>query len=491
MKRAWVWTLLVIVLSFLGLIGPLFKHSQIQQFSQIPILHDGRIKPMDSVARHVMLVLRGKQTVTYQKQTLTAAEWAYQVAYQPHRVDDYPIFRVDDPTVLGMMDIEPGQKRYFSPHDIAPYLPLIQEQYEAADQVPAQERNLFQKAITRFGNTILMYAQLRSTILPMAQKFSHYPMTWKVTLEWWFVQWQPFYYCMVINGMVFLGILGMWLWKRPHYLNIAYGAMLGSLIVHTLGILIRMLIVFRPPVTSLYTSALFVGWVAVIFGLLFERYLKQGFGTLMSALIGFLTLIVAHHLSLQGDTLEVMQAVLDSNFWLATHVVVVTMGYSATFFAGFLGYVYVIKGVFFPNFDRDQQKRLVTMVYGILCFSILFSFTGTILGGIWADQSWGRFWGWDPKENGALMIVLWVAAILHARWAGMIHDRGLIVMAILGNIVTSFSWFGVNMLGVGLHSYGFMEQMFVGLVAFVFIQLAFAWVGLLPLQYWKGLMSRE
>jgi cytochrome c biogenesis factor len=151
----------------------------------------------------------------------------------------------------------------------------------------------------------------------------------------------------------------------------------------------------------------------------------------------------------------------------------------------------VIKGVFFPNFDRDQQKRLVTMVYGILCFSILFSFTGTILGGIWADQSWGRFWGWDPKENGALMIVLWVAAILHARWAGMIHDRGLIVMAILGNIVTSFSWFGVNMLGVGLHSYGFMEQMFVGLVAFVFIQLAFAWVGLLPLQYWKGLMSRE
>jgi hypothetical protein len=81
-------------------------------------------------------------------------------------------------------------------------------------------------------------------------------------------------------------------------------------------------------------------------------------------------------------------------------------------------------------------------------------FVGTILGGIWADQSWGRFWGWDPKENGALLIVLWNATILHARWGGLIRERGLAVMSVFGNIVVSLSWFGVNMLGVGLHSYG-------------------------------------
>jgi ABC-type transport system involved in cytochrome c biogenesis permease subunit len=69
----------------------------------------------------------------------------------------------------------------------------------------------------------------------------------------------------------------------------------------------------------------------------------------------------------------------------------------------------------------------------------LFSFVGTILGGIWADQSWGRFWGWDPKENGALLIVLWNAIILHSRWGGFIRERGLAVMSVFGNIVVSLS----------------------------------------------------
>ena len=100
------------------------------------------------------------------------------------------------------------------------------------------------------------------------------------------------------------------------------------------------------------------------------------------------------------------------------------------------------------------------MVYGIICFALFFSFVGTVLGGIWADQSWGRFWGWDPKENGALLIVLWNAIILHARWGGYARERGIMTMAIFGNVITSLSWFGVNMLGVGLHSYGFMDKAF-------------------------------
>ena len=76
-------------------------------------------------------------------------------------------------------------------------------------------------------------------------------------------------------------------------------------------------------------------------------------------------------------------------------------------------------------------KVLAKMVYGIVCFATLFSFVGTVLGGIWADQSWGRFWGWDPKENGALLIVLWNATILHARWGGLVRERGLMNLAIV------------------------------------------------------------
>ena len=124
--------------------------------------------------------------------------------------------------------------------------------------------------------------------------------------------------------------------------------------------------------------------------------------------------------------MEMMRAVLDTNFWLATHVVAVTTGYASTFVAGFLALIYIVRGVFTKTLDEATGKSLARMIYGIVCFATLFSFVGTVLGGIWADQSWGRFWGWDPKENGALIIVLWNALILHLRWGGMIRERGLV-----------------------------------------------------------------
>jgi hypothetical protein len=128
------------------------------------------------------------------------------------------------------------------------------------------------------------------------------------------------------------------------------------------------------------------------------------------------------------------------------------------------------------------------MIYGVICFAILFSFVGTILGGIWADQSWGRFWGWDPKENGAVLIVLWNALVLHARWAGLVRERGLAALAIGGNIVTSWSWFGTNMLGVGLHSYGFMDSALLWLLMFVGTQLALIVVANIPMEHWRSRM---
>jgi cytochrome c biogenesis factor len=97
------------------------------------------------------------------------------------------------------------------------------------------------------------------------------------------------------------------------------------------------------------------------------------------------------------------------------------------------------------------------MNYGVICFCLFFSLVGTVLGGIWANYSWGRFWGWDPKENGALMICLWSLVILHGRMAGWIRDLGVHMNSIILAIITTFSWWGVNNLGVGLHSYGFTE----------------------------------
>jgi cytochrome c biogenesis factor len=127
------------------------------------------------------------------------------------------------------------------------------------------------------------------------------------------------------------------------------------------------------------------------------------------------------------------------------------------------------------------------MTYAVICFATLFSFVGTVLGGIWADQSWGRFWGWDPKENGALLIVLWNALILHARWGGLVRERGLMCLAIFGNVITAFSWFGVNMLGIGLHSYGFMDAAFQWLMVFTVSQAALILFAQIPERRWRSL----
>ena len=264
-----------------------------------------------------------------------------------------------------------------------------------------------------------------------------------------------------------------------------------TLVLHTFGLGMRMYLQGRPPVTNLYSSAVFIGWGCVLLAMFTEWLFRLGLGSITAAAIGFVTLIVAHNLGADGDTMEMMQAVLDSNFWLATHVVAVSIGYAATFLAGFLAIAFILLGVFTSALKTDLFKAMGRMVYGVVCFAALLSFIGTVLGGIWADQSWGRFWGWDPKENGAVLIVLMNMLILHARWGGMIRERGMMVLAVAGNIVTSWSWFGTNMLGVGLHSYGFMESAVFWLLVFVVSQLVIMGVGMLPMDLWRSSVQRD
>jgi ABC-type transport system involved in cytochrome c biogenesis permease subunit len=297
---------------------------------------------------------------------------------------------------------------------------------------------------------------------------------------------EPFYKSMQLYLVVFLLALFSWL-KWPDVLGrTAFYLTLLAFVATTVGIATRMWLEGRPPVTNLYSSALFVGWGSVGLCLILEKVYRNAIGSMAAAWIGFCTLLIAHHLSLSGDTLEMMRAVLDTNLWLATHVVIVTIGYAATFLAGFLALIYVFRGILTKSLDQPTADSLARMVYGIVCFATLCSLTGTVLGGIWADQSWGRFWGWDPKENGALMIVLWNAIILHARWGGLVKHRGLMCLAITGNIITSWSWFGTNMLGVGLHSYGFMDQAFWWLIAFCGTQVAVILLAQIPLEKWRS-----
>jgi ABC-type transport system involved in cytochrome c biogenesis permease subunit len=308
----------------------------------------------------------------------------------------------------------------------------------------------------------------------------------RASFEFLFNRLQPFSQSMALYVLAFLLACASWLGGSALLRRSAFYLLLLALAIHTFGLVSRMCLQERPPVTNLYSSAIFIGWGAVIVALILERIFKDGIGAACAGAIGFVTLIIAHHLAGSGDTLEMLQAVLDTNIWLATHVVAITTGYSAMFLAGMLAIIYVVRGVFTRSLKKPTADSLARMTYGVVCFATLFSFVGTVLGGIWADQSWGRFWGWDPKENGAVLIVLWCAITLHARWGGFIRQRGLMIMAIFGNVVTSFSWFGVNMLGVGLHSYGFMQKAFPWLVGFMVSQFALMCVAAMPLERWRS-----
>jgi len=349
--------------------------------------------------------------------------------------------------------------------------PVVSEYAVISDSYRADDRLLF-------NQNVQLVADEFAKAQPNATK--------RASFEFLFNRLQPFSQSMTLYVLAFLLACASWLGWSGVLRRSAFYILLLALAIHTFGLVSRMYLQERPPVTNLYSSAIFIGWGAVIVALILERIFRDGIGAACAGAIGFVTLIIAHHLAGSGDTLEMLQAVLDTNIWLATHVVAITTGYSAMFLAGMLAIIYVVRGVFTTSLKKQTADSLARMTYGVLCFATLFSFVGTVLGGIWADQSWGRFWGWDPKENGAVLIVLWCAIILHARWGGFIRQRGLMIMALFGNIVTSFSWFGVNMLGVGLHSYGFMQKAFPWLVGFMISQLALMAIAAMPFEKWRS-----
>ena len=590
-----IWLIVAATLAYV--LAPLFQRDtrggfEMQKFGRLPVLLNGRIKPLDTVARNSLLIIHGKQTLSTDHGSLTPMDWLAEVLLKPKEADLRKIFVDRNPETLTALGLSPDAGKYFSFSELVPHLQEVEQQAALAQRVDAQLRSPFQRDIIKLFDRLTLYHRLENSLevtgttdfqsqiedlvknirpspvpmnsgitaealqslgflaetgyfLPIPpfppnddplqwrkmgesvltfltngkihpavfayatmatafaandpaafnQKLDQYAAqlqrdlpgrVWKAKVESVFNQLQPFYSAMVIYVLIFILACASWLVWPQTLGRYAFALLVVTFVVHSAGLITRMYLEGRPPVTNLYSSAVFIGWGAVLLGIFLERFFRNGIGSATAAMIGFITLLIAHHLSMDGDTMEMMRAVLDTNGWLATHVVCVTLGYASTFLAGFLALTYIARGAFTPSLDRATAQSLARMVYGIVCFATLFSFVGTILGGIWADQSWGRFWGWDPKENGALLIVLWNAIILHARWGGLVRQRGLMVLAVFGNVVTSWSWFGVNMLGIGLHSYGFMDSAFPWLIAFGASQLAFMMIGVLPPHVWKS-----
>ncbi len=242
---------------------------------------------------------------------------------------------------------------------------------------------------------------------------------------------------------------------------ITFASTATGLVLCIIAIVQRCIIMQRPPVGNLYDTIIFIASTVVLIALLIEAMTRRRFALGIAPIIGTLLIILSRRFEL-GDAKDYMDplvAVLNSNYWLTIHVLTITLGYASGLLSAFLAFIYLLmRGLGLDNGDREIRRAFTRAVYGMICLTLFLALVGTVLGGIWANDSWGRFWGWDPKENGALLIVLWTLSILHARLGGYIREWGLHFAAVFTGAVVTFSWWHVNFLNTGLHSYGFTTE---------------------------------
>ncbi len=295
----------------------------------------------------------------------------------------------------------------------------------------------------------------------------------KVPLEIAFYRWDFFTRALVSFLGAFVLLCASWLAPRARGLvKGVWGlSLLGTLLV-VAGVTVRCILRERPPVSTLYETILFITGCCAIVLLVIEWIQRQRIALALVPVLGAAGMFLSmkyelKEAALAGDTMPSLVAVLDTNFWLATHVTTITLGYAAGLLAAALGNLWLIgKMVGLRKNDKDFYRTVARTTYGVVCFGLIFSVVGTILGGVWANYSWGRFWGWDPKENGALLICIAELFILHARMGGYVREHGLAALAALNGMVVAFSWWHVNNLGVGLHSYGQTEGVLLALYTY-------------------------
>ena len=244
-------------------------------------------------------------------------------------------------------------------------------------------------------------------------------------------------------------------WRRwPLYGGVAFAA--ASFAVMIWGLALRVLIAGRAPVTNMYESVVWVAMGTVFFGLIFYAVYRNRLMLLSALPVSFLCLLLVRSLPVAMPArLDPLVPVLRDNFWLTVHVLVITLSYAA--FALALGFAHVIIWRYIRRPETAATLRpLHDWLYRMMFVGLILLAAGTILGGVWANYSWGRFWGWDPKETWALIALLMYVVAIHGKMAGWWGDFGLAVAAIVNFSGIIMAWYGVNyILGAGLHSYGF------------------------------------
>lgn len=281
----------------------------------------------------------------------------------------------------------------------------------------------------------------------------------------------PFYVAFWCYFLVLLVFAVSHFKQHKYEAYLTYGFLAVGSILHALGLGLRMLILERPPVSTLYESVIFVSFISICCSVFFMFKFKNVFYFYATLFVAFVLLMISDFFLSGQDSLQVLVAVLNTNFWLATHVVMITIGYGLCLVCACMAHGWLFLPLITKQGLKQKRQKLFKHTYFVGLLALVFTLIGTILGGVWADQSWGRFWGWDPKENGALLIVLWLIWVFHGHVSSLFNRYWVMVALAALTIIVTLSWFGVNLLSIGLHSYGFISGLAIGVSAFCAVQL--------------------
>ena len=512
------------------------------EIGDIPLQDEGRIKPLDTFARNHLLAFYGKRSI--KELDMGATDWIINLILDPENGRDQKIFNIRNPEVASSLFLDWTNEHKYSFNQITPGLSEQSSMLEMIDQKNASDRTVFEKQLYEISRNILRFEEisylkalkfippsnnsesgewlspfdfilkgipanenqeailnslqmylanrLAGNDLEMSSALNRYEMALStfqginvkvgnLKKETWMNRVNLFYISLGLYLLSFIFLSISWMIK-PILLNrVAYLLLISGTVIHGYGIFLRMQIMERPPVTTLYESVIFVSLIIMALAVLLEYFRKDGLGIFVGSVSGSVLHYVGFSYAADGDTLGMLVAVLNSNFWLATHVTTITIGYGASLMAGCVGHLYLIQEI--RGVNNASLKSIFNNLFGITLLALFFTLFGTILGGIWADQSWGRFWGWDPKENGALLIVLWQLMMIHMRLSGLAKPKEFALGMALNNIIVALAWFGVNLLQVGLHSYGFDDGVARNLFMFIGFEIIFC----LGTYYWPSL----
>lgn len=326
------------------------------------------------------------------------------------------------------------------------------KQLQSTVQAIGKSEGEFRAELDKLSTRLVSRAKVDNQYRAVELEASYYRADWFMNALVFYLLGTFLAVGMVMGGIRRIGKVFTWLTALATF---------AGLTVSIIAICQRCYIMQRPPIGNLYDTIIFISTLVIALSLVIEFLTRKRFALGVAPLVGVGLVLLARKFEMgeAKDHMDPLVAVLNSNYWLTIHVITVTTGYAAGLLTAAISFVYVLlRGFGLDNGDRDLRRSLTKVAYGCVCLTLLLSLTGTVLGGIWANDSWGRFWGWDPKENGALMIVLWNLVILHARLGGYIKEWGLHFCSLFGSCVVAFSWWHVNFFNTGLHTYGFTND---------------------------------